>query len=372
MNSAKGMNKERHGLGGSWGQGTGLFLLLALILGGCVSVGRIYQDDRPYPLMRMDAVDHGVVLRHGAGPDSCDAFGARDVWVFDAGDRYVMHYDGSGPQGWLAVRAHSKGLMKWHVDGPVLTFGKKGEDDAKSASYGVTTFDGKNWHMFYLGARNTSPAPDLVPYFPYVTMKAKSSSPLGPWRKQAHVVPFRPTPGTYYAHTASPGQTIHYKGEYLQFFSASVIDGGIKRTLGLARTRNLDSTWVVDPEPVFPLDEQIENSSIYYEESNKLWFLFTNHIGWYEGSEEYTDAIWVYWSPDPTRWDREHKAIVLDNRNCTWSKRVIGLPSVVRFGHRLAVIYDGVEGEGTSHVKRDIGLAWLRLPLVPPQAHAEK
>jgi hypothetical protein len=32
----------------------------------------------------------------------------------------------------------------------------------------------------------------------------------------------------------------------------------------------------------------------------------------------------------------------------------------------LAVLYDGVEGNGTSHMKRDIGLAWLRLPLTPP------
>ena len=49
-----------------------------------------------------------------------------------------------------------------------------------------------------------------------------------------------------------------------------------------------------------------------------------------------------------------------------WSKRVIGLPSVVRFGSRLALFYDGVEGEGTSHMKRDIGVAWLRLPLMVP------
>lgn len=347
-----------------------MLFLLTLVLGGCASVGRMYRDDRPYPLMRMDAVDQGVVLRHGSGPDSCDALGARDAWVFDAGDRYVMHYDGSGPQGWLAIRAQSRDLLHWKVNGPVLTFGRRGEDDAKSASYGVTVFDGSDWHMFYLGARNTSPAPDFVPDLPYVTMKAKAKSPLGPWRKQPGVVPFRPRRGTYYAHSASPGQTIKYNGEYLQFFSASVNDGRIKRTLGLARTRNLDSAWVVDPEPIVPLDEQIENSSIYYEESNKLWFLFTNHIGWYEGSEEFTDAIWVYWSDDPTRWNKEHKAIVLDARNCTWSKRVIGLPSVVRFGNSLALIYDGVEGEGTSHMKRDIGLAWLRLPLVPPQRHA--
>jgi len=28
-----------------------------------------------------------------------------------------------------------------------------------------------------------------------------------------------------------------------------------------------------------PIEEQIENASVYYEESNETWFLFTNHIG---------------------------------------------------------------------------------------------
>jgi len=50
-----------------------------------------------------------------------------------------------------------------------------------------------------------------------------------------------------------------------------------------------------------PIEEQIENSSLYYEESIKTWFLFTNQIGIDRG--EYTDAIWVYWSKDPNRWD---------------------------------------------------------------------
>lgn len=346
--------------------GLGILLLLSLVAGGCAGGTRLYLDDRPHAPLRMNAIDHGVVIRHGSGPDSCDALGARDAWVFDAGDRFVMHYDGAGPQGWLAVRAQSRDLLRWTIDGPVLSLGNEGSDDSRSASYGVTASDGTSWHMFYLGARNTSPAPDYVPAFPYVTMKASAESPLGPWRKQPDVVPFRPQPGTYYSGTASPGQTVFHNGEYLQFFSASVDGAPVKRTLGIARTRHLDSAWVIDRDPILPLDEQIENSSLYFEESSGLWFLFTNHIGWYEGSEEYTDAIWVYWSRDLTKWNPDHKAVVLDRKNCTWSKRVIGLPSVVRFGSRLALFYDGVEGEGTSHMKRDIGVAWLRLPLMVP------
>jgi hypothetical protein len=81
--------------------------------------------------------------------------------------------------------------------------------------------------------------------------------------------------------------------------------------------------------------------------------------------------VWVYWSKDLDHWDPAHKAVVLDGSNCSWSKHIIGLPSVVRVGNRLAVFYDG-NGEAKmpvgikSHMNRDIGLAWLRLPLIPP------
>lgn len=338
-----------------------------LAVQGCTSLRPFYRDGRPVPQLRMYTVDQGVVLRHGSGPDSCDVYGARDVWVFAAESTYVMHYDGAGPRGWLVVQATSSDLLQWSIHGPVLDLGPKGADDEKSASYGVTVHDGSLWHMFYLGAINTSPAPDLVPATPYVTLKARSDTPFGPWVKQPEIVPFRPVPGTYYSHSASPGQTIFHNGEYLQFFSASVGGSWVGRTLGMARTRDLDSAWVIDPAPILPLTEQIENSALYYEEANNTWFLFTNHIGWLGEGEEYTDAIWVYWSHDPTMWNPDDKAIVLDRTNCTWSKRVIGLPSIVRFGNRLALFYDGVEGEGTGHMRRDIGLSWLPVPLVPPR-----
>ncbi len=52
-----------------------------------------------------------------------------------------------------------------------------------------------------------------------------------------------------------------------------------------------------------PVEEQIENSSLYYEKSIKTWFLFTNHIGVEEG-REFTDAIWVYWSKNLNQLDR--------------------------------------------------------------------
>lgn len=330
-----------------------------------------YADGRPSASLRLEATDRGIVLRHGDGPDQCDSLGARDVWVFEANGTYYMHYDAAGPVGWLCALAVSRDLEHWEKKGPILHVGPPGSDDAKSASYGVTYYDGAVWHLFYMGTPNTSPPPQRVPAFPYLTLKARSASPEGPWFKQSDVVPFRPVPGTYYSATASPGHTIRYQDEYLQFFSASTNDHGTLRTLGIARTKDLDGTWTVESTPIVPLEEQIENSSLYYEETNQTWFLFTNHVGIEQ--YEYTDAIWVYWSRDPNRWNPADKAVVLDGRNCSWSKRIIGLPSVLRIGNRLAVFYDGLAGQTLpasgidSHIKRDIGLAWLELPLSPPR-----
>jgi hypothetical protein len=329
-----------------------------------------YEDGRPQATLRLGAEDYGVVLRHGDGPRECDRYGARDVWVYGADGICYMNYDAAGPTGWLCSLATSTDLIHWRKRGPVLDLGKPGSEDSRSASYGVTYLDGREWHMFYLGTPNTTPPPDRVPYFPYLTMKAKSRFPMGPWIKQPEVVPFRPKPGTYYSTTASPGQVVKERGVFLQFFSGSVLEGGeakrIKRTIGIARTKDLNGTWTIDPEPIVPLEEQIENSSLYYEEVNKTWYLFTDHVGIKNGLE-YTDAVWVYWTKDLNKWDPTRKAIVLDSRNCKWSPYVVGLPSVIKVGNRLAVFYDGLAGGQISHMGRDVGLAFLPLPLRPPR-----
>lgn len=333
-----------------------------------------YADGRPAARWRLEAQDQGVVLRHGGGPGNSDALGARDVWVWQHGGTYYMHYDGAGPKGWLTCLATSRDLVNWTPKGPVLALGKAGEDDSASASYGVTFFDGRQWHMFYLGTPNVTPAPDLIPGFPYLTMKARAESPEGPWQKQKAVTPFRTQPGTYYSATASPGHVIRQGDEYLMFFSAST-DVPIKRTLSLARTKDLNGPWTIAPEPIVPPDEQVENSSLYYDEESKTWFLFTNHVGVRDGLE-YTDAIWVYWTRDINRWNSDHKAVVLDRKNAKWSKHIIGLPSVVKSGNRLAIFYDGngsakMPGGVKSHMDRDVGLAWLDLPLIPPVEGAD-
>jgi predicted GH43/DUF377 family glycosyl hydrolase len=286
--------------------------------------------------------------------------------VFEDEGSYYLHYDGAGKHGWLACLATSKDLFHWERKGPALDFGKPGSPDSASASSPWVIRDGQWWNMFYLGTPNVSPAPNYVPMFPYQTLKARSRSPTGPWEKQYDAVPFRPQPGTYYSATASPGQVVKHNGQFLMFFSASTPGPDIKRTLSIARARNLDGPWMVQADPILPPAEQVENSSLYFEPKSKTWFLFTNHIGINERQEEFTDAVWAYWSADLNRWNPQNKAVVLDGRNCSWSKSCIGMPSVIRTGQRLAVLYDAPGGDSISHMNRDIGLAWLDLPLTIP------
>ena len=331
-----------------------------------------YPDGRPAAKYRLAAQDYGPVLRHGDGPGQCDYLGARDVWVWATGGNYYMHYDGAGTNGWLACLATSKDLVHWSKQGPVLPLGEAGTDDSASASYGVTFQQGRSWHLFYLGTPHTSPAPDDVPAFPYLTLKARATSPAGPWTKQRDVIPFRTQPGTYYSATASPGQVIAQPDGFRMFFSASTASPTL-RTLGIARTRNLDGPWQLDAQPIVPAAEQVENTSLYHELKSGVWWLFTNHVGLRDGLE-YTDAIWVYWTTDLDHWNPQNKAVVLDGRNCIWSRHIIGLPSVVKVGRRLAIFYDGNAAEQMppgikSHMNRDVGLAWLDLPLTAPAAN---
>lgn len=327
-----------------------------------------YSDGRPVATLRLEANDQGVVLKHGDGPSQCDMLGAREALSFEEKGTYHLFYDGAGSKGWLACLATSKDLKVWEKKGPILDFGKPGELDCATAASPWVIFDGKDWHMFYVASPIATEPPDRIPTSPYLTMKARSRSLGGPWVKQPDVIPFRTKPATYYKDTASPGHIVKQGNEYLMFFSASKRTLGIasmKRTLGIARTKDLNGPWAVESQPIVSPEEQIENSSLYFEPSSKTWFLFTNHIGFDGG--EYTDAVWVYWSQDLNTWDARNKAVVLDGQNCTWSKKCIGMPSVIAVGKRLAVFYDAPGDNSTSHMGRDIGLAWLTLPLSPPK-----
>ncbi len=134
---------------------------------------------------------------------------------------------------------------------------------------------------------------------------------------------------------------------------------GSPGAIGIARTRNLNATWTPDPDPLFESGHyDIENSSIHYEKANKTWFLFVNHIGRHDGLM-YTDATRVFWTRDISEWD---------GRNCTWSKRCIGMATVTPVGKRLAIFYDAPGGDSVSHTYRDLSLACLDLPLEPPRS----
>jgi len=333
----------------------------------CISLfaqQRGYKDGRPAATKRMPCKDQGIVLRYGDGTDSCDVFGAREAIVNKEGDMYYLFYDGAGKDGWKACLAESKDLQSWIKKGPILELGAPGSPDAKSASAPWVIKANGDWHMFYLGTPNTTPAPDRIPSFPYLTMKASSRSLEGPWIKQYDITPFSTRENSFYSVTASPGFIVPAKKGFIQFFSGALTDStGIKRTLGIARTEHLNGSWMIDEKPIFPPSEQVENSSIYYEEKNKTWFLFTNHIGIDSTGAEYTDAVWVYWSHTLDHWDAANKAVVLDSSNCTWAKGAIGMPSVIKTGNRLALLYDGYEGNSKGHMKRNIGLAWIALPL---------
>ena len=87
------------------------------------------------------------------------------------------------------------------------------------------------------------------------------------------------------------------------FFSAAT-DHPIRRTLSIARTKNLDGPWMLDTEPILPAAEQVENSSLYFETTSRTWFLFTDHVGIGPDGFECTDAIWVYLDQEPRPLER--------------------------------------------------------------------
>lgn len=330
-----------------------------------------YSDGRPAAVLRMACKDEGIVLRYGDGPDSCDSYGAREANIIREGNTYYLFYDGAGKSAWLSCLAVSNDLHHWEKQGAILTLGDSTKNDSKSASSPWLIQEAGMWHMFYLGTPHTTPPPYRIPAFPYLTMKANAHNLSGPWMKQYDVTPLPPKINSYYSVTSSPGFIVQHNKQYLMFFSGATQDKtGTKRTLGIARTKDLNSSWAIDSKPVFPLTEQVENSSIYYDKQSKTWYLFTNHIGIDEQVQEYTDAIWVYWSKDINKWDTRNKAVVLDSSNCTWAKGAIGMPAVIQVGDRIALLYDAAEGQSKSHMFRSIGLAWISLPVkiyTPPK-----
>ncbi|MGS1033099.1 hypothetical protein [Burkholderia glumae] len=328
-----------------------------------------YADNRPSTYYRLPANDYGVVLPHGTAPGGIDAQGARDVFVYQSGATYYMTYDGSGGPSWNTVLATSDNLTAWTVHGNIMPLGAAGSPDSDCVCYGQTFFDGSQWRMYYTTSASQSSSP-VVPLAPYKAMLAKAPSPTGPWSKGTDVL-IATQSGTYYADTASPGSIVSYQGQNLQFFSAGqIVNGQMMRTIGIARASSLDGPWTPDAQPVLPPTEQIENAAVWFQQSTGTYFMFVDHVG-LNGGAEIGDAAWVYWTKDPSHWSASNKAVVMDGQTSNWSKNVIGIPSVVQVGDRLALFYDGDKSvtlraglDGNLH--RDIGLAWINLPINTP------
>lgn len=327
-----------------------------------------YADKRGGVDKRLEATDEGIIFKHGFAPNGSDKLGVREAFVYKHEGKYYMTYDGISEDRWSINEAVSTDLKNWIRLGTVLDRGASGAPDGACAAYGTLYNTGKSWNMYYLGCPYQTPGPEHVPSSPYVTMLAHGDSPTGPWTKDPIGVVLDLKPNTYYSHTASPGQIIKQGNEYLMFFTGG---GPVAPTIGIARTTDLNGKWQIDPEPLLPPSEFLENASLYYQESDNTWFMFTNHIGINEYGYSYTDAIWVYWTKDLNNWSTERKAVVVDGTTSTWSKQVIGLPSVMQIGDRLAIFYDGREqgidqqNLDRTHITRDIGLAWVELPIKP-------
>lgn len=305
--------------------------------------------------------DMGVVMPFGNNscPGDCDRYGARDTWLyidpFDMETPYHMHYDGAGPDGWLACLAVSSDptLSNWTKLGPLLSLGPPGSVDSRSASYLTTYYDNQTamWYGYYLGTNQTSPPPGLVPVGPYFTLLATARSSRGPWTQvgDRNVIP-----------DGSPGVVLQESDGWWQFCT------GCGAPVGLAKTTNLSSTWSVTQSII--TSDPVENTSLYYEVMNGLWWLFTNHIGPDANGINFDDSVWVYWSPSLTTWNESNKAVVLNRTNTQFGTGRVGLPSVLRVQNRLAVLYDG---GGTPdnvfyNLNCSVALAWIELPLQPP------
>ena len=152
----------------------GCFFVLLYLPNLLIGQQSPYIDGRPWTNKRITCKDYGIVLRYGDGPDSCDVYGAREANVIRDNGIYYLFYDGAGRDGWKSCLAESKDLKHWVKKGAILQLGKPGANDSKSASAPWVIKEGNTWHMFYLGTPHTSPPPDRIPSFPYLTMKAKS------------------------------------------------------------------------------------------------------------------------------------------------------------------------------------------------------
>ena len=343
--------------------------------------------------------DKGIVLQPDAPGEAwhpLDGGGIREAILTPADGGWYLNYDGAAPGArpdsyWNACQAFSTDLTHWEKLGANLLSGALvhpdgSEDiykDFRSASSPWSIFADGKWYHYYVGADHTSP--DGTPAFLYSTLLATSETMRGAWHKdcdepghEKHVCFPAGMPGSWDDCTVSPGVVLENprwradparEKRWMMLYSGCC-SGYTRRGLGIARTDDLAAAddfnkqtgdfWQKDPLPVLPPEDDIENTSVFYEASSGLYWLFTNHI--YDNA--YTNSVWVYWSRDPNCWDAENKAVAVDASVSSWAKGAIGMPSVVqKDADTLTLLYDAVPGSGTGHLGRSIGAVEIALPL---------
>lgn len=344
--------------------------------------------------------DQGVVLRRselGEPYYFADAACIREPMIFRDKDRYLLYYDAGGPELVFSAMmlAESTDLIHWHKLGPAQVPSWMEDPSGDNNQYPDYLGAGSPWIFeengtYYMyNTSGTGKKGQFAP-LPYYTTLCTSDSLAGPWCK-ASIKEGKPKrvsiylrPDSWYSDTACAGSVIEnpdWKGEenkrYMMFFSAASFRNldksdsmSLGRGIGIARTSNLGvgddydnpegNFWQVDEEPVIPLEEDVENAVLWFEEETGLWYMFVNHI---HSSNEYTDAVWVYWTDNPNHWNTENKAEVISSDTCSWTHGAIGMATVVRVEDRLAMVYDANSAGDNSHFGRDIALAYLKLPL---------
>ena len=348
--------------------------------------------------------DQGVVLRQSKPGEPyywLDSKVIRQAVILreEARNRFLLYYDALGPEATsITLRlAESDDFIPGNKLGPAqvpAVFEYPSADYRQFSNYlecGSPWFIEEDGTFYMFNTSDTGPKGNFAP-MPYYATLSFGPSLAGPWQKETllpgrgkHIaIPVRP--GTYYSDTACAGSVMEnpaWQGpedrenrRYMMFFSAASCHGkpgdyrSLGRGVGIARSDCLTAAddydklegnfWEPDPAPIIPLEDDVENATLFHDADRGIWYLFVNHI---DSSNTYTDAIWVYWSEDPNRWDPNNKAEVLSSESCSWTHGAIGMPSVLRVGDRLAMFYDGSVNGDTTHFNRNIALAYIDLPL---------
>ena len=314
---------------------------------------------------RCAASDHGVVLTHGDGPGGCDVYGARDVVVWPVDGTLYMHYDGCGAGRLAAVPGdeHGRALLDQARPGA----GARAAREPRLRERLVRDAVPPRRHVASVLRRHAERHPaagagarGAVLHAEGGGVRARRAVDQAPGHRAVLAAAGDVLRGDRESGARSSSTT----AQFLQFFSASAGEP-LQRTLGIARTTDLDGAWTIDPAPILPATEQIENAALYHEPANDTWFLFTNHV---DAATSTTDAVWVYWTTDldgmgsgaPRGGARHDDVDVGEGRDRPARNRQPRRTSGALLRRRA--------GAGRGHTGRDIGLAWLPLPLTPPQA----